>query len=639
MSLPRFRALALALAFVAAYVLLDWLSYVQPVLKLGITPWNPQAGLALALLMVRGPRWGGLLALAALTAETVVRDNPAHPAVLAVSSAVIAAGYSAAAAFLRRRLPGPIADPVGAAWLVGTATVATFGVAVGYALVYLVAGLLPGESVVPGIARYWVGDLNGVITVVPLAALLPRWRAGLAAARRRAPEVAAQTLATLAILWLVVAFPGPQEVRFFYPLFVPVIWIALRWGVPGAALATLGIQAGLVVAVRERLDFLPLVDIQFLMVTLGIAALMLGAAVSQRRRALERVAAQEAEQRALLSTAPDAVLSLDGAGRIASANPAAQRMFAPTGGVIESLPAARLLPGLALESPQGRCSLRAARLDGARFPADVAWASLASPAEARHIVIVRDATERHAAEARLRERDTALARSMRFAVAGELASALTHELNQPITALVSYLQAAQILAAPFQDADARLSETLDKAAREAMRASDVMRRLRDFYRGGAPRRTPVDVAEVVEGVRAAFAERLTRDAVELDLRVPGDLPPACCDRIQFEIALHNLLGNALEAVAGGSPGQRHIRIEARASARGVVVEVDDSGPGLSEEVLPRLFEPFVTTKPDGMGLGLAISRSLLRAQAADLRLAPSRLGGACFAVELPSDCT
>jgi signal transduction histidine kinase len=171
-----------------------------------------------------------------------------------------------------------------------------------------------------------------------------------------------------------------------------------------------------------------------------------------------------------------------------------------------------------------------------------------------------------------------------------------------------------------------------------MRASDVMRRLRDFYRGGSPRTAPVDVAELVEGVRAAFAERLRRDAIELDLELPPGLPPACCDRIQIEMVLHNLLGNAIEATAGQPLGRRHVRIEARPARGGVLVEVDDSGPGIAEEVGPRLFEPFVTTKPDGMGLGLAISRSLLRAQSADLRLAPGRLGGACFVVQLPSDC-
>jgi signal transduction histidine kinase len=557
--------------------------------------------------------------------------------VLAASSAVIALGYAAAARFLRPRLAGPIADPAQAAWFIGTAMAATLAVAAGYALVYLAASLLPVPSVLPGIARYWVGDLNGVITVVPLSLLLPRWRTGLAAARARALEVGGQALLTLGILWLVVAFPEAEEVRFFYPLFVPVIWIALRWGVPGAALATLGIQAGLVIAVKDRLDFLPLVDIQFLMVTLGITTLMLGAVVSERRRALERVAAQEAEQRALLATAPDAVLSLDAAGRVVSANPAARRLFAPAGGELESLPAGRLLPGLSLAAREGRGSLRAERLAGGSFPADIAWAGLDSPAEARHIVIVRDATERHAAAAQLRERDTALARSMRFAVAGELASALTHELNQPITALVSYLQAAQILAAPIEGADERLPGTLDKAAREAMRASDVMRRLRDFYSGGTPRTGAVDVAGIVEVVRASFAEQLRRDGVDLDVQVPEGLPPARCDRIQLEMVLHNLLGNALEAAAGQPPGARRVRVAAAAARAGLRLEVDDSGPGIAGEVRARLFEPFVTTKPDGMGLGLAISRSLLLAQSGDLRLAQSRLGGACFEVQLPCD--
>jgi two-component system sensor kinase FixL len=104
------------------------------------------------------------------------------------------------------------------------------------------------------------------------------------------------------------------------------------------------------------------------------------------------------------------------------------------------------------------------------------------------------------------------------------------------------------------------------------------------------------------------------------------------------MVLHNLLGNACEATAAQAPGQRRVRLSVEAAPGTLLVEVDDSGPGIADEVAPRLFEPFVTTKPDGMGLGLAISRSLLQAQSADLRLAPSRLGGACFAVQLPTRC-
>ena len=311
-------------------------------------------------------------------------------------------------------------------------------------------------------------------------------------------------------------------------------------------------------------------------------------------------------------------------------------MFAPAGGLLTGLPLARLLPGLSLAGGEGRSSQPARRLDGSTFPTDLAWAPLGAPAAAGRILIVRDATERHAAEARLRERDTALARSMRFAVAGELASALTHELKQPIAALVSYLQAAQMLVSPQGPADPRLPETLGKATDQAMRAAGVLGRLRDFYQGGTPRAAAVDVAGLLDGVCAAFADRMRRDGIELDLRVPPGLPPAQCDRVQLEMVLHNLLGNAIEAVSGQPPGGRRVSVAADRENAGLRLEVDDSGPGLAGEVRSRLFEPFVTTKPDGMGLGLAISRSLLQAQAGDLRHATGRLGGACFIIKLPA---
>jgi signal transduction histidine kinase len=522
----RLRALLAVAGYVFAYVLLDWISYVQPVLKLGITPWNPQAGLTLAFLAVAGPAFAPAAALAALIAEVMVRATPTSmPSILAASAAalVIAAGYGAAAVALRRRnLLTPPETPGGAAALILIATLTALPVACLYVLLFLGAGLLPDSAVPGAVARYWVGDVNGVLTVTPLLLALPRWRTGFAAVRQRHREVALQAVVVLACIGLMFGLRDTGELRFFYSLFVPVIWIAVRWGVPGGMLATCAIQIGLIAGVRGGPVDAQLIDLQFLLLTLAMTALVLGAVV----------------------------------------------------------------------------------------------------------------TGRHAAEARLREQDRTLARAMRTAVAGELATALTHELNQPITALVSYLRAAEILAQPLGEQDPRLSQTLSKAAGQAIRTADVLKRLRDFYRGGTAPPESVPVDEVVAATLRAFQPRIRQADVNAQVSVEPDLPEVMTDRIGIEVVLHNLVSNALDALDEVA-GVRRLEIGVRRDGNGIVIDVDDSGPGCSADVRSRLFEPFVTTKPDGMGLGLSISRSLLRSQGGDLWALPSALGGARFSLRVP----
>jgi two-component system sensor kinase FixL len=279
-------------------------------------------------------------------------------------------------------------------------------------------------------------------------------------------------------------------------------------------------------------------------------------------------------------------------------------------------------------------------LDGLRgnhsiIPLDVAWARLDAPAADGYILIIRDVTERLASEALLRERDTVLARATRFAVVGEFASALTHELNQPITALVSYLRASQILAAPVKDQDSRLIETLDKAAREAIRTSDALRRLRDFYWGGTRQLAAIDIEEVTTSVLKTYEDKLRQQSVHLHGSYEAPLPTIMADRTQIEMILHNLLTNALDAVSDCSESNREIAVTALRRDTDVLLTVEDSGAGIASEIAGNLFDPFVTTKPSGMGLGLAISRSLLRNHGGDLWTESGTCKGARFVMRMP----
>jgi C4-dicarboxylate-specific signal transduction histidine kinase len=243
---------------------------------------------------------------------------------------------------------------------------------------------------------------------------------------------------------------------------------------------------------------------------------------------------------------------------------------------------------------------------------------------------------RRQAEEQLRERDAALARAMRFAVAGELASALTHELNQPITALVSYLRASEIMISRQTGLDERLRETLGNSVNEALRASEVLRKLRDFYRGGTHKRERINLSSLVAAVVSAFQESLRRADATLVSTVDATLPELEGHATQLEIVLHNLIANAIDAVSHSPASNRRIELRASSTANAVTLLVEDSGPGVAAKVEREIFEPFVTTRPDGMGLGLAISRSLVEARGGELAFGrSSTLGGASFKLRLP----
>ncbi|MGC3982535.1 MAG: ATP-binding protein [Steroidobacteraceae bacterium] len=625
------RRCTIAGGYVASYVLLDWLSYLQ-----GITPWNPQSGLTLALLLAAGTRAAPLTALAALLAEIVVRDAAGHWLALCVIPLTIAAGYAVMAQLLRKRgVTGMIETPEHVVTLVCVTAPLTLIVAMLYVWSYKTSiGTATGSNAVDTL-RYWVGDLNGVLTLTPLFMAAKHWRRGVQAVSLRRWEVLAQAASIIAALWIRFGQRTISDLVYVYPLFVPIIWVAFRWGVLGTAFSTLMFQIGLIIAANNYADEALLTNMQVLAVTLGSTSLLLGSVVSSRAAALRRVAAREAEQHAILITAPDAVIATDAQAHIVSANPAAVQLFQLTEAQLLGQQLLHRLPTIQLQTFTGRISLEALRGDGSSFPADIAWARLDAPAAEGFILIVRDVSERIASEARLRERETVLARAMRFAVVGELASALTHELNQPITALVSYLRAAQILAAPLNDQDARLPETLSKAAKEAIRTADVLRRLRDFYLGGAAPATTVNLQELVEAVVKTYEDRVRQLSVRLRSVYAAELPLLTCDRTQLEMVLHNLLNNALDALAGCPDTQREIILTVSRHNADILLAMDDSGPGVSTEVAASLFDPFVTTKPTGMGLGLAISRSLLRSHGGDLWSEAGRLNGARFVMRIP----
>ena len=375
-----------------------------------------------------------------------------------------------------------------------------------------------------GFGRYWIGEFNGIIALTPVL-LLRVDRARWEEIRRNKRDLMLQALGALVGVGLAFALAAARDVRLFYPLFAPVTWIALRHGVPGAMISVSLVQAALVAALELTPGSIPLFDVQFPLLSLGVTALFLGALATQRDTALRQ----------------------------------------------------------------------------------------------------------------MRDQDAVLQRSLRFAVAGQLASALTHELNQPMTALISYVRAAELMAESPTPTDNRLAGTLHKAGEEAVRAAEVLRRLREFYRGEGARLESTDAMAICARVADALQDRMRRSAVEFQMRTGQGVPTVMVDRTQLEIVVHNLLTNSLDAFdaqPGRRPQARRIEIAAETRGADVLIGVDDSGPGIAGSVTERLFEPFVTSKISGMGLGLSLSRTFLRHQGGDLWSEPSSLGGARFVIRL-----
>jgi C4-dicarboxylate-specific signal transduction histidine kinase len=244
-------------------------------------------------------------------------------------------------------------------------------------------------------------------------------------------------------------------------------------------------------------------------------------------------------------------------------------------------------------------------------------------------------TERSRARDALEAREAELQRSLRLAAAAETASALAHELNQPLSAIATYVRACVLLLERPDENRARLAETMRTVTAEVGRASDVVRRLRDFFRSGTSRLERIDVAELLRAGAERVAPRVARHRIDLRVDPAPGLPPVHVDRLQLETVLHNLLANAIDAIIAADSPERSVRLAAEPAPSGAVkVIVSDSGPGLTKEVMDNVFRPFATTKPQGMGLGLAISRSIVENHGGRLVVeAPAR--GATFSFTLP----
>jgi two-component system sensor histidine kinase TtrS len=277
------------------------------------------------------------------------------------------------------------------------------------------------------------------------------------------------------------------------------------------------------------------------------------------------------------------------------------------------------------------------RKDGSSFPVEYSANPIKDEAgrTVGSVVVFRDMTEAKQAEEDARQHQAELARVARLSTLGEMASGIAHELNQPLTAISANAQASiRMLEASHPNIGVCV-DVMDRIAIQADRAGEIIRQLRRFVRKEPPERTEVDINSLISAVVVLVRPELRRSNVRLQLKLDPALPGVAVQPIQIEQVILNLARNAIEALHEVDDRERRLTILTRYEAQHIWVRVRDNGPGLKKELADNLFDPFVTSKPDGMGLGLSISYGIVEAHGGKLTVTTPVGGGAEFSFHLP----
>jgi two-component system sensor kinase FixL len=270
-----------------------------------------------------------------------------------------------------------------------------------------------------------------------------------------------------------------------------------------------------------------------------------------------------------------------------------------------------------LETVDGRVSglaleIRGQHKNGTTFPMDLNLSEFDDGAGRRFVGTIRDITERKWAEDEVRRRQAELAHVLRIATIERLAASLAHELNQPLTAIANEVEACATYVRSGKREPRRLLSLLERAGAEALRAGEIVHHLRDFVLRSEPRLERADLCEVIRNATRWLAREMEHERITLRLDLAPQGLQVHADRIQIEQVLVNIVQNAIDAIREASGETREIRVRTSQGEDGTAeVLIDDTGIGLAADVTARLYEPFFTTKPHGMGMGLAISRTIV----------------------------
>ena len=522
-GMPTPRYLTIAFIYLAAYVALDWLSFIDPLGEFGVTPWNPTTGLSIALVLAFGRPFIPWLFIAPLLADGLLRQFPLPiDAELAVAL-IYGATYAAATWFLTRTDAGfsrSLQSKQDLIRLLVTAAIAAMAVATGYVSLLAMKSIISIEQVPRGIMQFWVGDMIGITVMTPFLLLLLSGRRIFPAT----PELLLPFALMICALFLIFGVPNTYRYQLFYPLFLPVIWVAVRFGLEAVTGVLVVTQVLLIAAVElSGHDDLSVTAFQILMLVLALTGLIVGTLVTEQRNTQ------------------------------------------------------------------------------------------------RELWLHREA----------------LGRASRVGTLGALAAAIAHEINQPLTAIGNYARVGRqaLKREPIDHAGA--ARATEQIIEQVDRAAAVMRWLRDFIRAGESRFEVVSVDELIRRPQSVCRAELEEHGIQFETFISRDLPSVMVDRLQIEQVITNIVKNAVEAIAGIGCNEGRIQIQAGVEGDSfIVISIGDNGPGFEPMLLERPISPFTTTKTEGMGLGLSLSRSIIESHGGRMMLGGNG-GGARVSFTLP----
>ena len=339
--------------------------------------------------------------------------------------------------------------------------------------------------------------------------------------------------------------------------------------------------------------------------------------------------------RALIAAAVDGIIVTDTQGTVCVYSGACERMFGYGPNDVIGQNIKMLMPQSHRDQQEGYRIVVGRRRDGSTFPMELATGKVRDGDTPLFAEFVRDVTERQGNEQRLHELQAEMLHVSRLNAMVQMSSAITHELNEPLTAIMNYVEAARrTLSSTDQAAVTRAQEIIGKASNQIMRADSIIRNLREFTEKRECKKTHELLNNVVEEAIALGFVGATQTDVRIQLDLDPALPPVLIDRVQIQHVLINLIRNSIEAMHMSDT--RELSLTTGVVEPGFVqVTVRDTGPGLSEDVRRRLFQPFVTTKDNGMGIGLTICQSIIDAHGGTIWTVHGASPGADFRFRLP----
>ncbi|MFU8788476.1 MAG: PAS domain S-box protein [Methylobacter sp.] len=370
--------------------------------------------------------------------------------------------------------------------------------------------------------------------------------------------------------------------------------------------------------------------------------------IEELRRSKRQLAEREAKLHAIFNASVEGIVTIDLSNTIVSANAAVETIFGYRPEELAGAPIGKLMPALANDTDKNalpdtiNCigqiqEIEGRHKNGSSVPLDMSIAEFSIDNAHYFTHIVRDVSSRKYREQQDKEHLDELAHVTRLGLMGEMASGIAHEVNQPLSAISSYTQASLNLIHSENPDFGKLAEILQKTQQQALRAGQIIHRMREFVKSHAKHRSTIDINKLIHEAVGLCVNELKQSNVKLVLELGENLPPLYADQVQIEQVLINLIRNSIEAVQN-LPGerQRQLTIHSHLTLNdSIQVRVKDNGIGLDEIQQQKILTPFYTTKADGMGMGLSISRSLVEAHDGSLHFNSLPGIGTTFYFTLP----